>query len=406
MSKFKYKARKSDGSEYEGVMEAVDRTAVYHELKKNGDMVIFAALEKSGKMNSDLSRFLPFLGKVKMHDKIIFAQNLGAMIDAGLALSRALAVQERQTKNKKLKEVIGELNESIKSGKSLNESMKARPDVFSDLFVSMVRAGEESGNLSESLRNLANQMDKTYSLQKKVKGALIYPAVILTAMVLIGILMMIYVVPTLTKTFKEMKVDLPFSTQVIVKTSDFLANHTIIFVLLLALFVWGMVYFFKTAIGKKVVGYFSMHTPVISTIVKETNTARTARTLSSLLSAGVDVVVALEVTQEVIQNGEYRVIIKKAQEAIQKGSPISKIFAENEKLYPPFMGEMISVGEETGRLAEMLGSVATYYETEVDQKTKDMSTIIEPVLMIVIGIAVGFFAISIMSPIYSVMDSV
>jgi type IV pilus assembly protein PilC len=270
----------------------------------------------------------------------------------------------------------------------------------------MVKAGEESGNLAGSLKVIAIQMDKSYALSRKVKGALIYPAVIFSVMVVIGVLMMVYMVPTLTATFKGLGVDLPLSTRIVIGISDFLRNHFLIVFLAVVAVIVTIAALLKTKAGSRAFDYFILHLPVIGTIVKEVNSARTTRTLSSLLSSGVDVVVALGVTEEVIQNSFYKEVLGKAHENIQKGDPISAVFIEHENLYPIFVGEMMNVGEETGKMADMLLGVAAYYEDEVDQKTKDMSTIIEPVLMVIIGIAVGIFAISMLAPTYSLVDKI
>jgi type IV pilus assembly protein PilC len=233
---------------------------------------------------------------------------------------------------------------------------------------------------------------------------MMYPAVILSAMFLIGILMVTYVVPTLLKTFSDLHVQLPLSTQVILWVSNLLRDHGIILLCGAIIIVAGIIFWTKHPQGKRVVHYLILKIPVVGEIVKEVNTARTARTLSSLLSSGVDMVDAVKITGEVVQNVHYKKILAEAQEVIKKGDPISKTFSENEKLYPVFLAEMMSVGEETGKIGDMLLGVAVYYEDDVEQKTKDMSTIIEPVIMVLIGAGVGFFAIAMISPMYSLVN--
>jgi type IV pilus assembly protein PilC len=409
MAFFNYRAVKKDGSTYNSEIEAVDRYAVYKIVKDRGEMV--AEIEEVGSAHEINSfkklseKFETVFSHVGAQEKINFAKNLGAMISAGLSLSRALAVQEKQIKNKKFKEIVENLNEEISRGKSLSEAMKIYPKVFSDLFVSMVRAGEESGGLSEALRIVALQMDNSNRLTKKIRGAMIYPSVIVSVIIVVAILMIVFVVPGITATFKDMKVALPFSTQVVIGVSDFAQNNILlVFIGLLGLVALG--YFSgKTTVGKKVIDFAILRLPIISTMVKETNSARTARTMSSLISSGVSIGESLKITGEVVQNYYYKEIILKAAEAISRGEPMSHTFSAAEKLYPIFVGEMMNVGEETGKTADMLMGVATYYENEVEQKTKDMSTIIEPVLMVFIGAAVGFFAISMITPIYSLMDT-
>jgi type IV pilus assembly protein PilC len=249
-------------------------------------------------------------------------------------------------------------------------------------------------------------MEQSYLLKKKIRGAMMYPGIILSVMLVIGVLMMIYVVPTLTGTFKELKVALPASTQFILNISNFIINHTILGLVIVIAVIVGFITLLKTKPGKRGFDWTILKLPVIGSITKETNSARTARTLSSLLSAGVSVVEALGITAEVTQNSYYHDVLKHAEEAIQKGITISSVFAENEKLYPTFVAEMTSVGEETGQLAPMLLELATYYEAVLEQRTKDMSTILEPFLMVVIGAAVGFFAISMISPMYSLVNTI
>jgi type IV pilus assembly protein PilC len=283
--------------------------------------------------------------------------------------------------------------------------MKAYPAVFSPLFVSMVRAGEESGNLSVALSNIGMQMEKSYQLTKKIRGALMYPAVILTLMVIIGVLMMVYMVPTLTSTFIGLGVKLPLSTRIIIAISDFLKEYFLFVIFGAIILAAALAAAFRTKRGQRIADFVFLHIPVIGDIVKQINSARTARTLSSLLSSGVDIVIAIGVTKDVLQNSYYKDVLEKAETVIQKGEQISALFAEHSDLYPLFVGEMVSVGEETGKIGEMLLSVAVYYEDEVDQQTKDMSSIVEPILMIIIGVGVGFFAISMLGPTYSLADA-
>jgi type IV pilus assembly protein PilC len=326
------------------------------------------------------------------------------MIEAGLPVTRALEVMGRQSRSKAFKKLISDLGEDISHGKTLSDSMKEYPKVFSSLFISMVKAGEESGTVSASLGMVASQMEKSYVLLKKVRGALIYPAVIISVMIVISILMLIFMVPTLTATFEGIGVKLPLATRILISSSDFLVEHTLLVLAVLVGLVASSMVFFKSIVGKSVVDSVSIRLPVIGQIIKEVESARTARTLSSLLSAGVEIIMALDVTIDVLQNHLYKDALKRARTAIEKGESMSKVFGEYGHLYPLFVSEMVAVGEETGKISEMLVNVANYYENEVDQKTKDLSTIIEPVLMIIIGAGVGFFAISMLAPTYSLVD--
>ena len=405
MPKFHYKATRGEGEIYEETLELPDRFAVYAEVRKGGGTVISIDEVRSG-LHLDTKRLSSLLGGVRTSEKIIFARNLGAMLAAGLSLSRGLAVFERQTENRYLKEVLRSLIESIKRGKSLHESMEQFPKVFPKLFVAMVKAGEESGNLSGALLGVADQIERSYTLTKKIRGAMMYPSIVLSAMVLIGIAMLMFVIPTLTTTFKEFNVELPLSTRIIIGVSDWFAGNLPLALLVLIGGAVGIVALLRTPRGHRAFEFALLHTPVIKGLVREINAARTARTLSSLLSSGVEVLSAFSITREVIQNSYFREVLAEAQEQIQKGLLIAPVFAKHEHLYPPLVSELISVGEETGKSSDMLLQIATFYENEVDQKTKNMSTIVEPFLMIVIGVAVGFFALSVVSPIYSLSSAI
>jgi len=336
----------------------------------------------------------------------MFTNNLSGMLSAGLSLNRALSILEKQSKNFVFKKVLNDLAESINKGNTLSDGMKKYPKVFSGIFIPMIHAGEESGSLPKTLSEVGSTIKKSFDLNKKIKGAMTYPAIIVFAMLGIGIFMMVYVVPTLTKTFKDVGGDLPKSTKFIIWISDSISQHFLIFLIIVMITIISIIVLSKLKIVNRYFDKFILYLPVIGNIVKEVNTARTARTLSSLLLSGVNISNAISITEEVVQNVHYKELLSKSIISIEKGMVLSDSFKENTFLYPVMMGEMVEVGEETGNLSKMLLDIADFYEAEVDRKTKDLSTIIEPVLMIFIGVAVGFFAISMISPMYSVMDNV
>lgn len=401
--KFKFKAIRPNGEKYEGEREAENKFALYEAIKKEGGT--FLHVEEVKSRTTKALKMPAFLARVKITDKIQFAKNLGVMIEAGLPMTRAISVMERQSTSPAFKKVLSALSADIVKGEALSVAMEKRPDVFSKLFLSMVKAGEESGSLTSALKSVGDQLEKTHLLNKKIRGAMIYPTIILGIMVIIGILMLVFVVPTLSGVFKELNVQLPLMTRIVIGFSDFLKNHYLISFGILIVLISGFVYGKKTARGKVLIDTLVLRIPIISAIVKQTNAARTARTMTSLLSAGVDILVAIRITSDVVQNGYYKKVLEKAEVAVEKGNPISAVFAAEEKLYPAFVSEMSSIGEETGKLAEMFGNVAVFYEDEVEQKTKDLSTVIEPFLMVFIGAAVGVFALSMLSPIYSLVDA-
>ncbi|MSU44596.1 type II secretion system F family protein [Candidatus Nomurabacteria bacterium] len=402
---FLYKAKSKEGTITEGVLDAKDRISGAHDLRSRGFIPISITTKRKDFM-SDLSFTKNIFSRVSISEQIIFTKNLSGMLKAGLSLYRALSILKKQTKNPKLDNILVSLSEGISSGGTLSSELSKFPDVFSKLFISMTKAGEESGNLAGTLAEIGLNLEKAHSLTKKVRGALIYPGVILSAMVVIGVLMFAFVVPTLANTFKELGVTLPLPTRVLIFFGNFFSNNLILtFVLIVGIAVGGY-FLFRAKFMAKYIDFFIIKMPVIGTMAKELNTARTTRTISSLLLAGVPITRAVEITGDVVQNIYYKKVLDEAKVAIEKGAPFSQVFEANNNLYPVMMSEMIQVGEETGKLSDMLLEISLFYETEIENKTKNLSTIIEPLLMIVIGAGVGFFAISMISPLYSILGSI
>jgi type IV pilus assembly protein PilC len=403
--KFRVTVKNDTGAEEKRVVEAPNRFSVYSEVEKGGGMVL-SIEEGGGGVTLPAWANVSLTSGVKTEERIAFTKNLSAMLAAGLTLSRALSVIERQTGNKNLKKIVQDLEEKVKKGDAFHEGLAAHANVFNKLFIAMTKAGEESGTLADALKVVARQMDRSFTLQKKIKGAMIYPAIILFAIVVIGVLMMIYVVPTLSATFADLGAELPAATKAIISISDFMASHVILVFAILIVATLAIISFLKTKIGGNIMLALSLHIPVVSTLVRETMSARAARALSSLLSSGVEMLNAIAIAEEVVGDNPFGKVLNDAGVRVKKGEPLSAAFVEKSKLYPVFIGEMMSVGEETGQVAGMLGQVAEYYETDVEEGTKDLSTIIEPVLMLLIGAFVGVFAVSMISPIYSLSSSI
>ncbi len=404
--KFRVKLKHDDGAEEVREMEAASRFAVYGDAEKEGAMVL--SIEEGGGKGIDLMKLATFtIGSgVKTEERITFTKNLAAMLSAGLTLSRALSVIERQTRNKALKKITIDLEEQVKKGTSFHEGLMLHTNVFSKLFIAMTKAGEESGTLADALKVVARQMDRSYTLEKKIRGAMIYPGIILSAIVVIGILMLIYVVPTLSNTFKELNVTLPLATRVIISSSDFMAHNVPIVLAILGV-IFGLFFAFThSKVGKRLILAVSLRLPVIGNLVRETFAARAARALSSLLTSGVEMLSAISIAEEVVGDNVFGKVVGEAAVRVKKGEALSAAFAEHPKLYPFFIADMISVGEETGKVADMLSQVAEYYENDVEERTKDLSTIIEPMLMLVIGVFVGIFALAMIAPIYSLSSKI
>lgn len=402
---FTYTAKLKNGGIFEGAQEAPDRFALSRDLRSRGDIPLSITAKTPG-IFEKISLFQNMFSKVKVSEQILFTKNLSGMLKAGLSLFRALSVLKKQTKNKTLNKILVSLTDDINSGETLSSALAKFPNVFSKLFVSMVRAGEESGNLSGALSDIGLNLEKSHSLTKKIHGALIYPGVILSAMVVIGVLMFAFVVPTLAGTFKELGVALPLPTRILIFMGTFFSNHLILTFVIIIGIAFTAYSLFRAKFMQKYIDFAMLKFPVVKNLVKELNTARTTRSMSSLLLSGVSLTRAVEITEDVVQNVYYKTVLREAKVAVEKGSPFSKVFEANSNLYPIMMSEMIQVGEETGKLSDMLLQIALFYEEEIENKTKNLSTIIEPILMIVIGAGVGFFAISMISPLYSILGNI
>lgn len=403
---FLYKAKTFDGQVKYGKINARNKGDLNKKL--NDLSLIPISIEEEGgaggkkKKGFSISKIIK---RVSVVDKMLFARNLRAMLKAGLSFARAISVLTEQTNNEYFKDILGSIQEDIQQGTALADSLAKHPKVFNDLFVSMIRVGEVGGNLEEVLDILSIQLKKDHDLTSKVMGAMMYPAVIIFAMVGIGILMMMFVVPSLLKVFEEMNAELPTATKALIFISNTLQNYGIFvflgFVLFIVLFLWSI----KTPVGKKAFGYFLLRVPVIGDVVSKVNMARFSRTLSSMISSGISIVKALEIISNTLSNVYYKESIKMACANVQKGIQLSDVLGQYDKLYQPMMIHMIEVGEETGTLENTLKQVAEFYEEEVGQVTENLSSIIEPVLMLVIGGAVGLFAVSMIQPMYSIMGS-
>ncbi|MDP2649196.1 MAG: type II secretion system F family protein, partial [bacterium] len=348
MARFTYTAEKAGGELYKGVADAPDRFALYGIVRQEGGKII--SVEESKNNWLDLKYWNSFLSRVTEYEKILFARNMGAMLEAGLPLARALAVIERQTKNARMSTIVSSIESDIRRGDTLHAAFAKFPHVFSKLFVAMIRAGEEGGDLPASLKVVSDQMERMYALKKKIRGALIYPTIIMIAVVGIGFLMMTQVVPTLAQTFAEAGADLPKSTQFVIGLSNFLVDNTILALGIIIGAIASVYFIAHTKQGRRGFDFTFLHIPLIGSMVREVNAARMSRTMASLLSAGVDVLTALEIVGDVVQNSYFREVIKDSARGVGSGEPLSASFIRREDLYPAFVGEMMAVGEETGQI--------------------------------------------------------
>ncbi|PIP24868.1 MAG: hypothetical protein COX34_01875 [Candidatus Nealsonbacteria bacterium CG23_combo_of_CG06-09_8_20_14_all_36_12] len=407
MPRFFYIAKSFKGKDRTGVLEAPDEKTLARNLRQEGYILIKAKLEKAQPLERKISfDFLTRFKKISLTEKIFFTRNLQIMIGAGISMPRALRILSEQTKNKKFKNTLSKIEEDITKGQNLSDALSRHPEIFSELFINMIKVGEESGTLEEVLKNLTHQMEKEEELSSKVKGAMIYPLVILTVMIFIGILMMVMVVPKLTSIFEELKVDLPFTTQIIIGLGKSLEKNWPILILALLFLPIFLKIILKKKETKKIIDKLVLKLPIIAPITRKINTASTSRILGSLIASGVPIVRSLEIVANTLGNFYFKEAIKKAAEDVQKGKKLSQGLTPYQNLYPSIMIQMIAIGEETGESSGILGKVADFYEEEVSNITKNLSSIIEPILMVIIGAAVGFFAISMIQPMYSMMGAI
>lgn len=405
MPKFFYTAKNiATGETTGGELQAKDEKSLAQELRAQG--LLLTSHKEFEESQGVQIKFFDRFTTIPLKEKMVFTRNLAVMVSSGLTVSRAVHNLSLQTKNPRFRKILESVYDDVQAGKSLSEGLARYPSVFSELFVNMVSVGEVSGNLEEVLDILALQLEKENDLLSKVRGALIYPAVIVFAMIGIGILMLVYILPKITGVFQDMDVELPKTTLFIIGISDFIRAHWLLSILSAAALVVGIKSAASTPPGKRFFSKAFLYLPIVGGIIIKVNCARFARIYSSLLKSGISVVNALEIVSRTLSNAYYKEAFAEAISEVQKGVELSKIISRYPKLFPILVPQIIEVGEETGRTEVVLQRLAEFYEEEVSQITKNMSSIIEPILMLLIGSAVGFFAIAMLQPMYSVLENI
>lgn len=405
MPLYSYTAVSQKGEEVLGQETVKDEKDLARILREKGLVLTSAKMRQARQSLGSLSILNNIFG-VSLTEKLMFIRNLKVMVSAGVSLPRALDVLSEQAGNGMFKKALAQMKEKIVQGNMFSQAMAEYPQIFSELFVNMVKVGEESGTLENVLGQLNLQLEKQHELRSKIMGALTYPIVIVVAMTVIGILMIVLVVPNLAKTFQDLGAELPLTTRFVIGLGNFLINQWYIALGGFAVLVIGLWRALRTKIGKSIADNLVLKTPILKGIVQKTSSAVTLRTLSSLIGSGVPIVRSLEITSSVLGNTNYRQALEKSAEDMKKGAKLSDTLRPYKKLYPPLVIQMMEVGEETGQTSEVLGKLAEFYEEEVGQVTQNFASIIEPVLMLLIGSAVGFFAVSMIQPMYSILGSV
>lgn len=408
MTVFMYSASDQGGKVSKGEREAADDKALAQTLKAEG-LIVLEAREKKGlraRLNLNLGDLIARIRPVSIVEKMFFARNLAVMVSAGLSLTKGMEALSEEAKNPKFRRVIADINDSVIKGNSFADSLRRHQKVFGELFVNMVEVGETSGKLTLVLKLLANQIKKDHTLRKRVRGAMTYPAFIVAALAGVGTMMMIYVVPTMSAVIKELGVPLPLTTRIIIALSENLLRYGL---LILGIMTAGGVAFWrmrKIPLYKMYLDRLILRIPLFGPLIRNFNTARFCRILSYLITSGVPIAHSLEVTAGVLSNRVFSDAAQEAAAQIQKGRQLRAILAAHPAVFRPLVTQMVGVGEETGKISEMLLRLALFFEEEVTSVTKNLSTLIEPIMMVVIGAAVGFFAVSMLQPIYTSLGNI
>jgi type IV pilus assembly protein PilC len=397
---FTYKARNRQGEIYQEQMEATDRMTVASQLRQQGLLVI--DVKEQGVGQKDILE--PFK-KVKLGDLVVFSRQFATMINAGLPIVRSLYVLSEQTENPKFKEVVTAVRKDVEAGLALSEALEKHPKVFSRLYVEMVRAGETGGILDGVLLRIADQLEGDQELRRKVKSAMTYPTIVLILAILVASFMLLFIVPVFARMFEDLGGTLPIPTRIAMGLSSVLTSLWGI-LLYAGMFagVFGFLRWKNTENGRRIWGRLSLRIPFkIGDVIHKVVLARFARTLGTLSAAGVPILQALEITASSSGNWVVENALLKTRDAIRQGIPIYKPL-EDETAFPPMVTRMIAVGEETGDVDGMLTKVAEFYESEVDSTVKALISIIEPLMIVVVGGIVGGIIIAMYLPMFKIFE--
>jgi type IV pilus assembly protein PilC len=399
MAAFTYNAINSSGIELTGNIHAPDRDAAREQLRVRGLLAqSLVELPASGEQSVRTA-----FKKIKPKALQVFSRQFATMIDAGLSVVSALVVLEEQTEDKYLAVVIKELRADVEGGLLLSEAMGRHPKVFSRLYIAMVEAGEAAGILDQVLDRVAFQIEKETAIKRRVKGAMIYPTMVMIFATLVLIGMLMFLVPIFVKIFQDLGGSLPTLTQWVVNVSDFLRGNYYFVFPGIGAFIFGLRKAKRTEKGRQVWDRIKLKIPMkIGAVVLKVTMARFSRTLSTLIAAGVDIIKALEITGQTAGNWIVEEALADVRNKVQEGVPIAQPLAEN-PVFPPMVAHMIRIGEETGELEKMLGKVADFYEEEVDASISALTSIIEPLMMIGVGCMVGVIIISMYLPMFKML---
>lgn len=399
---FVYKVIDNKGSSQQGQIEAVSRDVAIQSLQRRGLIVV--NVEKKDERGA-IKRAIPFFDKVPLKDVVIVSRQLSTLFEAQVSAVSAFDLMAESSSSATLHDALQGISQDIQGGLTISQSMQKYPEVFSDFYVNMVAAGEEAGKLTETFIYLADYLERQYELTSKTRNALVYPAfVVFTFFVVMG-LMLTMVIPKLSVIIRESGQDIPFYTKIVMGLSDFFVNYG--WILLVALVIAGAMLYFSTrkAAGRERIDALKLSIPHIGNLYQKLYLSRISDNIHTMLSAGIPVVRTLEITSSIVNNKIYEKILLQSIEGVKAGNPISRTFAQHPEM-PPILVQMVKVGEETGQLATILETVSRFYKREVNSAVDTLIGMIEPVMIILLGIGVGFLLTSVLLPIYNLTGSI
>jgi type II secretory pathway component PulF len=402
MSTFAYRAKDEQGLVKTGIVEAVSSLAASEVLHGHGLTVV--TLEPQLQRKHAISKYIPFVNKVSRKDIVVFSRQLSTLINAKVPIVQALDILSEQISNKILHQAILDLIEDVTGGKSLSEAMTRFPEVFSDLYVHLVKSGELSGTLDRSLLYIADQQEKDYDLVSKVRGALTYPIFIVTAIFVVGALMFVFVLPQLISVLNEAGAALPLTTLILIFVTQFVQHFWALILLIVIGGIFAFEFYIHSRSGRLVWDNVKMKFPVFGKLLKNIYMDRFALNLSSLVAGGIPIVHALQTVAAVIGNKVYQEIILEAASEVETGKSIGASFAEHHEI-PKLVTQMIKIGEQTGTLDDILGKLANFYDKEVATTLNTLTTLMEPIIMILLGVAVAVMVAGILLPIYNLASA-
>ncbi len=400
--KFRYKARTENGELQVGLVEAPTREAGLNIL--TGHKLYILSIEEAERKGWQ-AEFFNFLNRVSDKDLMIFTRQFATLLEASVPLGDAVFTLENQTRNTILKETITEVKADIDSGLSLSQALEKFGNIFSDFYVNMVRAAEITGQVESAMSFLADYIEKQVALNSKVRNALIYPVIMIILFFIVVAVMGAVVLPQIGSVFSELGVNLPWFTKLLIVGGTFIANWWWAIMITLGFFGIFIYDYFRTEEGKIVFEEFVLRMPLFSRLLKELYVSRFAESLSVLVRGGIPIVQAIEITGHTIGSTVYQELLHETAEDVRRGELLSQSLAKKEEFFPPLVSQMVAVGETTGRLEELLVKVSTFYTREVDDLVGNLVELIQPVLMVVIGILVGILFASILIPIYNLVST-